>query len=102
MADDKQTVHEVDSTTSNDMQGDAKEILPNGMISTNKHRFCTSLLTSNTTFKSSKIENSIDKNLTAFLLIYDSLILQHAAMKCILDITYETLMTAIMYGKFIT
>jgi len=35
-------------------------------------------------------------------LIYEYLILQHAAMKCILERKYDTLMNAIIYDKFIT
>ena len=42
------------------------------------------------------------KKVEGSLLIYDYLILQHAAMKCILEEKYDLLMNAIISDKFIT
>ena len=86
---DKQTVQKCDVTTSKYMQGDYEElevgfidglfkryklreliakmkegIISNGVLSTYKHRFGTSLFTSHRTFRSSTIENIVvDKRL---------------------------------------
>ena len=37
-----------------------------------------------------------------YLVIYDYLILQHSALKCILDRKYDILMNVIIYKKFIS
>ena len=73
----------------------AKEaIISNKLMSSYNHRFGTALFTSNITFRSSAIENMIMDNrieldkenkIEASLLIYDYLIMQHAALKVFLE-----------------
>ena len=88
-----------------------EEIPSHSTLSTYKHRFSTSLVTSTTTFRSSTIENSVmekrqeldrQKKIEGSLLMYDYLILQHSDLKCILCRKHDTLMNAIIYDKFIT
>ena len=87
------------------------EIVSDGMTNSYKHKFGTNLFANNTTFRSTRIEYLMldkrleldkQKKIEASLLIYDSLILQHAALKCILEEKYDLLMNAIIYDKFIT
>ena len=88
-----------------------EEILSNEMISSYNDRFGTSLFTSNITFRSATIESIIidtrleldkQKKIEGPLMIYDCLIIQHVALKCILERKYDTLMNAIIYDKVIT
>jgi len=74
------------------------EIISDGMASNFKHKFGTNLFTNYITFRSAQIENLVldkrleldkQKKVEGSLLIYDYLILQHAAMKCILKRRYS-------------
>ena len=119
MAYDKQTMQQVEVTTKEYLRGNYEElevgfvdglfelyklreliaktkgeILSEGLTTTYKHKFGTSLFTSNITFRSTLIENIVlekrleldrQKKVEGSLLIYDYLILQHAALKCILE-----------------
>ena len=87
------------------------EMLSNKLMSLYNLRFGTSLFTSNITFRLSTIENIImdkrieldkEKKIEGSLLIDDYLIMQHAALKVILEKKYDMLMNAIIYDKFIT
>ena len=49
-----------------------------------------------------RLELDKQKKIEGSLLIYDYLILQHAALKCIQEEKYDLLMNAIIYDKFIT
>ena len=86
------------------------EIMSEGFTSSYKQKYGTNLFTNNITFRSSMIEYIMlekrlelerQKRIEGSLLIYEYLILQHAAMKCILEKKYDTLMNAIIYEKFI-
>jgi len=87
------------------------EIVADGMSNSYKHKFGTNLFANNITFRSSRIENLVldkrleldkQKKIEGSLLIYDYLILQHAALKCIPEEKYDLLMSAIIHDKFIT
>ena len=87
------------------------EIVADGMTESYKHKFGTHLFANNITFRSTRIEYLMldkkleldkQKKIEGSLLIYDYLILQHAALKCILEEKYDLLINAIIYDKFIT
>ena len=87
------------------------DIVADGMTDSYKHKFGTSIFSNNITFRSSTIENLMlekrleldkQKKIEGSLLIYDYLIVQHAALKCILEEKYDLLMNVIIYDKFIT
>ena len=81
------------------------------MISSHNHKFGSFLFGTHLNFRSSVIENAIlpkkleldlKKKMEASRIAYEFLIMQHAALKCILEQKYDRLINVTIYDQFIS
>ena len=87
------------------------EIIAESVVSSYNHKFGSFLFGTHLHFRSSVIENAIlpkkleldlKKKMEASRLAYEFLVMQHAALKCILEQKYDRLINVTIYDKFIS
>ena len=86
------------------------EIMVDSAVSTYNHKFATHIFGNQMDYRSSLIESLIEpkriefdneKRMEASVIAYELFVLQHAALKCILETHYEQFINVTIYNKFI-